>query len=168
MRSLLPWKGSTPHASYSTRSTRDEWYSRTFWIILERVLYFEPSHRSTFFGIFQRERETTRNDSKSRCSESSAAWECYERSSIGRRTRWDRQESYSELDLDQRLSGQFNTRLSSLRSLFVVNSLLMSMRNGRKQKGNPVIQSIRSVPWEWGDVKCDYQVGPTTGVLFLS
>ncbi|GAA6017689.1 hypothetical protein JCM11491_001169 [Sporobolomyces phaffii] len=36
------------------------------------------------------------------------------------------------------------------------------------QKGNPVIQSIRSVPWEWGDVKCDYQVGPTTGVLFLS
>ncbi|GAA5955960.1 hypothetical protein JCM21900_002631 [Sporobolomyces salmonicolor] len=36
------------------------------------------------------------------------------------------------------------------------------------QKGNPVISNIRSVPWEWGDIKCDYQVGATTGVLFLS
>ncbi|GAA5859932.1 hypothetical protein JCM5353_005651 [Sporobolomyces roseus] len=44
------------------------------------------------------------------------------------------------------------------------NSILVNVC----QKGNPVIQSIRSVPWEWGDVKCDYQVGPTTGVLFLS
>lgn len=44
------------------------------------------------------------------------------------------------------------------------NSILINVC----QKGNPVIQSIRSVPWEWGDVKCDYQVGPTTGVLFLS
>ncbi|GAA5936434.1 DNA repair protein RAD10 [Sporobolomyces koalae] len=44
------------------------------------------------------------------------------------------------------------------------NSILVNVC----QKGNPVIQSIRSVPWEWGDVKCDYQVGATTGVLFLS
>ena len=37
-----------------------------------------------------------------------------------------------------------------------------------KQKGNPVIGHIRQVPWEYGDIKCDYQVGATAGVLYLS
>ncbi|KAJ6499213.1 restriction endonuclease type II-like protein [Mycena sanguinolenta] len=36
------------------------------------------------------------------------------------------------------------------------------------QRGNPVLEAIRNVAKEFGDVVCDYQVGRTTGVLFLS
>jgi len=36
------------------------------------------------------------------------------------------------------------------------------------QRGNPVLDAIRNVAKEFGDVVCDYQVGRTTGVLFLS
>ncbi|KAJ7770138.1 DNA repair protein rad10 [Mycena maculata] len=36
------------------------------------------------------------------------------------------------------------------------------------QRGNPVLEAIRNVPKEFGDIVCDYQVGRTTGVLFLS
>lgn len=36
------------------------------------------------------------------------------------------------------------------------------------QKGNPIINHIRNVAYEWGDILSDYQVGATTGVLFLS
>ncbi|GAA5882028.1 hypothetical protein JCM8547_007640 [Rhodosporidiobolus lusitaniae] len=46
----------------------------------------------------------------------------------------------------------------------VLNSILVSTR----QKGNPVIQHIRTVPWEYGDINCDYQVGATAGLLYLS
>ncbi|BGP17304.1 hypothetical protein JCM10213_009092 [Rhodosporidiobolus nylandii] len=46
----------------------------------------------------------------------------------------------------------------------VLNSILVATR----QKGNPVINHIRTVPWEYGDIKCDYQVGATAGVLYLS
>ncbi|KAJ8293292.1 DNA excision repair protein ERCC-1 [Rhodotorula toruloides] len=45
-----------------------------------------------------------------------------------------------------------------------LNSILVNVR----QKGNPVIGHIRTVPWEYGDIKCDYQVGATAGVLYLS
>ncbi|GAA6002798.1 DNA repair protein RAD10 [Rhodotorula paludigena] len=45
-----------------------------------------------------------------------------------------------------------------------LNSVLVNTR----QKGNPVIEHIRTVPWEFSDIKCDYQVGATAGVLFLS
>lgn len=31
-----------------------------------------------------------------------------------------------------------------------------------------MIGHIRTVPWEYGDIKCDYQVGATAGVLYLS
>lgn len=37
-----------------------------------------------------------------------------------------------------------------------------------EQKGNPVITNIRSVAWEYGDIKADYQVGATSGALYLS
>ncbi|KAF7361819.1 DNA excision repair protein ERCC-1 [Mycena venus] len=36
------------------------------------------------------------------------------------------------------------------------------------QRGNPVLEAIRNVSKEFGDIVCDYQVGRTTGVLFLS
>lgn len=37
-----------------------------------------------------------------------------------------------------------------------------------RQKGNPVIQNIRGVPWEWADTPADYVLGQTTCALFLS
>ncbi|KAJ7178457.1 DNA repair protein rad10 [Mycena crocata] len=36
------------------------------------------------------------------------------------------------------------------------------------QRGNPVLEAIRNISKEFGDIVCDYQVGRTTGVLFLS
>ncbi|TFK25667.1 DNA repair protein rad10 [Coprinopsis marcescibilis] len=36
------------------------------------------------------------------------------------------------------------------------------------QKGNPVLEAIRNVGKEFGDILADYQVGRTTGVLYLS
>ncbi|KAF8332694.1 restriction endonuclease type II-like protein [Cantharellus anzutake] len=38
----------------------------------------------------------------------------------------------------------------------------------RNQKQNPVLKMFQNVPWQFGDIVCDYQVGKTTGVLFLS
>jgi DNA repair protein Rad10 len=40
----------------------------------------------------------------------------------------------------------------------------------RRQKGNPLLNSIRNVPWEYGDIVPDYQMGSTsqTCALFLS
>jgi DNA excision repair protein ERCC-1 len=35
------------------------------------------------------------------------------------------------------------------------------------QRLNPIVESIRNVPKEFGDILPDYQVGRTTGVLFL-
>ncbi|ESK97096.1 dna excision repair protein ercc-1 [Moniliophthora roreri MCA 2997] len=36
------------------------------------------------------------------------------------------------------------------------------------QRGNPILECIRNVGKEYGDIVADYQVGRTTGVLFLS
>lgn len=44
------------------------------------------------------------------------------------------------------------------------SSILVSPR----QKGNPVLNNIRSVPWEYSDIPADYVVGATTCALFLS
>ena len=35
------------------------------------------------------------------------------------------------------------------------------------QRLNPIVECIRNVPKEFGDILPDYQVGKTTGVLFL-
>lgn len=37
-----------------------------------------------------------------------------------------------------------------------------------RQRGNPLLTSIRSIPWEYSDIPADYVVGLTTCVLFLS
>lgn len=44
------------------------------------------------------------------------------------------------------------------------NSILVSSR----QKGNTVLNHIRSFPWEYADIPADYVLGATTGALFLS
>ncbi|EME87364.1 uncharacterized protein MYCFIDRAFT_201097 [Pseudocercospora fijiensis CIRAD86] len=37
-----------------------------------------------------------------------------------------------------------------------------------RQKGNPVLDKIKSMPWEYGDIPADYLLGLTTCALFLS
>ncbi|KAK3995862.1 restriction endonuclease type II-like protein [Cladorrhinum sp. PSN332] len=44
------------------------------------------------------------------------------------------------------------------------SSILVSPR----QKGNPVLANIRSMPWEYSDILPDYGLGMTTCALFLS
>lgn len=36
-----------------------------------------------------------------------------------------------------------------------------------RQKGNPVLQCIKSVPWEYSEIPADYGLGLTTCALFL-
>ncbi|KAI9827517.1 MAG: ssDNA endonuclease and repair protein rad10 [Thelocarpon impressellum] len=44
------------------------------------------------------------------------------------------------------------------------SSILVSPR----QKGNPILNNIHSVPWEYSDIPGDYSLGKTTCALFLS
>lgn len=44
------------------------------------------------------------------------------------------------------------------------NAILVSPR----QKGNPVLTNIKSIPWEYSDTPADYVLGTTTCALFLS
>jgi DNA excision repair protein ERCC-1 len=44
------------------------------------------------------------------------------------------------------------------------SSLLVSPR----QKGNPILNSVKAVAWEYADIPADYVVGATTCALFLS
>ena len=44
------------------------------------------------------------------------------------------------------------------------SSILVSPR----QKGNPVLSAIKSLPWEYADIPADYVLGATTCALFLS
>lgn len=37
-----------------------------------------------------------------------------------------------------------------------------------RQKGNPILSNIRSLPWEWSDIPSDFVLGNTTCALFLS
>lgn len=44
------------------------------------------------------------------------------------------------------------------------SSIIVSTR----QKGNPVLNNIRSLPWEYGDIQTDFVLGNTTCAFFLS
>src|SRR5258707_455038 len=37
-----------------------------------------------------------------------------------------------------------------------------------RQKGNPVLNHVRGLPWEYADTPADYVLGATTCALFLS
>ncbi|KAK5055145.1 hypothetical protein LTR84_012893 [Exophiala bonariae] len=37
-----------------------------------------------------------------------------------------------------------------------------------RQKGNPILTHVKSLPWEYSDIPCDYVLGATTCALFLS
>ena len=44
------------------------------------------------------------------------------------------------------------------------SAILVSTR----QKGNPILGYVKSLPWEYSDIPCDYVLGTTTCALFLS
>lgn len=44
------------------------------------------------------------------------------------------------------------------------SAILVSTR----QKGNPVLNHVKQLPWEYSDIPCDYVLGATTCALFLS
>ncbi|KAL2816132.1 restriction endonuclease type II-like protein [Aspergillus granulosus] len=44
------------------------------------------------------------------------------------------------------------------------SAILVSMR----QKGNPILNHIKLLPWEYADIPADYVIGATTCALFLS
>ena len=44
------------------------------------------------------------------------------------------------------------------------SAILVSTR----QKGNPILNHVKSLPWEYSDIPCDYVLGLTTCALFLS
>ncbi|XP_044072396.1 DNA excision repair protein ERCC-1 [Siniperca chuatsi] len=50
------------------------------------------------------------------------------------------------------------------KSVVFGSSIIVSPR----QRGNPILKFVRSVPWEFGDVVPDYVLGQTTCALFLS
>ncbi|KAL8975847.1 MAG: hypothetical protein Q9205_008037, partial [Flavoplaca limonia] len=37
-----------------------------------------------------------------------------------------------------------------------------------RQKGNPILNNVRSLPWEYSDIPADFVLGATTCCLFLS
>jgi DNA excision repair protein ERCC-1 len=43
-----------------------------------------------------------------------------------------------------------------------------SIQVSTRQKGNPILTHIRSIPWEYSDIPADYLLGQTTCALFLS
>ncbi|KAF1356835.1 restriction endonuclease type II-like protein [Delphinella strobiligena] len=51
-----------------------------------------------------------------------------------------------------------------LTSRAATSSILVSPR----QKGNPILNNIRSMPWEYADIPADFVLGTTTCALFLS
>ncbi|KAK9333837.1 restriction endonuclease type II-like protein [Lipomyces starkeyi] len=67
-------------------------------------------------------------------------------------------------------SGQATTTLQQPvpRKVTNASSSLGSIVVSPRQKGNPVLNYIRNVPWEYGDIVPDYLVDPTIAVLFLS
>uniref|UniRef100_A0A0M3JRU4 DNA excision repair protein ERCC-1 (inferred by orthology to a human protein) n=1 Tax=Anisakis simplex TaxID=6269 RepID=A0A0M3JRU4_ANISI len=40
--------------------------------------------------------------------------------------------------------------------------------NRRRQEGNPILKYIRNIPFEWTDIKADFEVGREMGILYLS
>ncbi|KAG9333424.1 hypothetical protein JZ751_012684 [Albula glossodonta] len=54
--------------------------------------------------------------------------------------------------------------ISATKPLGSGNSIIVSPR----QRGNPILKFVRTVPWEFGEVLPDYVLGQTTCALFLS
>ena len=61
-------------------------------------------------------------------------------------------------------TGVVQPKPQSLPKRTAPSSIIVSPR----QKGNPVLAAIKSLPWEWGDIPADYVLGLTTCALFLS
>ncbi|CAG9535908.1 unnamed protein product [Cercopithifilaria johnstoni] len=55
---------------------------------------------------------------------------------------------------------------SSQSGTTLLNSKLVI--NRKRQEGNPVLKYIRNVPFEWADIKADFEAGREMGILYLS
>jgi DNA excision repair protein ERCC-1 len=61
-------------------------------------------------------------------------------------------------------SGVVQPKPQALPSRQGPSAILVSTR----QKGNPILNHVKSLPWEYSDIPCDYVLGATTCALFLS
>ena len=76
----------------------------------------------------------------------------------------DRQSSSNNTATSAPRTGVVQPKPQALTKRTGPGSIIVSPR----QKGNPVLTSIKSVPWEYGDIPADYVLGLTTCALFLS
>lgn len=63
------------------------------------------------------------------------------------------------LNMESANSNQPGTSLSSSSRLAI---------NRKRQEGNPVLKYLRNVPFEWADIKADFEAGKELGILYLS
>lgn len=40
--------------------------------------------------------------------------------------------------------------------------------NRKRQEGNPLLKYVRNIPFEWADIKADFEAGKEMGILYLS
>ncbi|XP_028249506.1 DNA excision repair protein ERCC-1 [Parambassis ranga] len=73
-------------------------------------------------------------------------------------------EKTQEATTDHREDGQKSDPNQGPKPVGSGSSIIVSPR----QRGNPILKFVRSVPWEFGDVVPDYVLGQTTCALFLS
>ncbi|KAL9081810.1 MAG: hypothetical protein Q9159_007017 [Coniocarpon cinnabarinum] len=71
---------------------------------------------------------------------------------------------FASVDTSTRSSKPQQPKPQALPSKSSGSSILVSPR----QKGNPILNSIRALPWEYADTPADYVLGMTTCALFLS
>ncbi|KAK2839684.1 hypothetical protein Q5P01_013424 [Channa striata] len=78
----------------------------------------------------------------------------------------DESEEVKETTEQKEGNGQWSDPSTSLgpKPVGSGSSIVVSPR----QRGNPILKFVRSVPWEFGDVVPDYVLGQTTCALFLS
>ncbi|RUS81066.1 hypothetical protein EGW08_011152 [Elysia chlorotica] len=73
----------------------------------------------------------------------------------------DKIQASSETNIDGVSSGQ---EIGSTKASSSSNSLIVNTR----QRGNPILKSVRNIPWEYGNIVPDYVMGQSNCALFLS
>ncbi|KAH9504070.1 Excision repair cross-complementation group 1 [Bulinus truncatus] len=62
------------------------------------------------------------------------------------------------------IEGQESNGSANVIKPLISNSLIVNTR----QRGNPILKSVRSIPWEYGNIIPDYVMGQSNCALFLS
>ncbi|KAM3721498.1 Katanin p60 ATPase-containing subunit A-like [Dirofilaria immitis] len=74
--------------------------------------------------------------------------------------------SVSYTDVQNEIVPEMEISTISQSGAALLNSKLVI--NRKRQEGNPVLKYIRNVPFEWADIKADFEAGKELGVLYLS